>query len=318
MQSAIMLNSTSQTRPSSCQFCFIQVAVPLQLSHRSARKSKTPQQCRKRHLHSRRSRIVSAEQSSSAGRPEEIRAELLNLVSTFGRSGGTSASSVREVEATVRALISSRGGGETPPLVANDLDPTDTSSWAERLQGRWDLRFSTEGPLLRLMTVGAYPLLATGAVYQVFRGDGTLQVSNASERLFEACMCRFLTSSDLQNVVEFDRDEVKGTLPAVMSVGVDYVPNEMERRCDFKFRRTRVMLGRSARASIYEAKGVLDGLSLTGGLNLDLDVPFAIGEGYFRVIWLDHALRIDRDTSNGKDWLNIYLYAGPADKCTAV
>lgn len=132
-------------------------------------------------------------------------------------------------------------------------------------------------------------------------------------------MYRFLlTWSNLQNVVEFDRDEVKRTLPTVMRVEVDYVPSETERRCDFKFRRTRVMLGRSAKASIYEAKGVMDGLCLTGGLNLDLEVPFAIGEGYFRVVWLDHALRIDRDTIHGKDWLNIYVYAGPADKCTAV
>lgn len=124
--------------------------------------------------------------------------------------------------------------------------------------------------------------------------------------------------SPLQNVVEFDRDEVKKTLPAVLSVGVDYVASEEERRCDFRFRRTKVLLGRSARASIYEAKGVRDGLSLTGGLNLDLDLPFAIGEGYFRVIWLDHALRIDRDTSNGKNWLNVYVYAGPVERCTAM
>lgn len=119
-------------------------------------------------------------------------------------------------------------------------------------------------------------------------------------------------------MVEFDRGETGKTVPAVLSVGVDYAASEEERRCDFQFKRTKVMVGQSAMDSISMARGTRDDQSRKVRYNLDVDFPFAVGKGYFHVVWLDQALRVDRDTSNGKNWLNIYVYGGPTEKCTAV
>lgn len=164
--------------------CFNFVHVALPVPSQSPHKSKLPQKCHRRCPPLRRCRIhLSAEQPSTSGNPQELRAHLLELVAAFGRSGGVNAAAVDDVEAAVRALLSSRGGGETPPLLANDLDPTDTAPYTKRLEGRWDLRYSTEGPLLKLMTDTMFPFLATGEVYQVFRGDGTLQVSYEARRV---------------------------------------------------------------------------------------------------------------------------------------
>lgn len=98
-------------------------------------------------------------------------------------------------------------------------------------------------------------------------------------------------------------------------MGVDYVASKEMRRCDFQFKRTKILVGRSA-VSINKAKGRLEDANGSGGLNLNLDIPFAVGKGFFDVVWLDQALRIDRDTSNGKNWLNIYVYGGPTERCT--
>lgn len=116
-----------------------------------------------------------------------------------------------------------------------------------------------------------------------------------------------------QNVVEFSSDKKKGTLAAMLTVGVEYSTEEAERRVDFKFRTTDILAGQSAKKLMQGKNYVRD-----GWFDTNIHLPFAVGTGFFRVAWLDHALRIDRDTSNGKDWLNVYVYAGPASKCTAV
>lgn len=111
-----------------------------------------------------------------AAGPQELRKQLLDLVDSFGRLGGKNQSAVDDIEDALSALLSSRGSDSSSSLLANDLDPSLTAGWEERLEGRWNLRYSTEGPLLQLMTNQALPFLSTGQVYQLFRGDGTLQV----------------------------------------------------------------------------------------------------------------------------------------------
>lgn len=107
----------------------------------------------------------------------ERREHLLSLIQSFGRSGATQPGATEEVEAAVQSLLSSRTGDSEAPPIADDLSPTASENWVERLHGRWDLRFSTEGPLVRLMTVGAYPFFSAGDVYQVVEPQGKLQVS---------------------------------------------------------------------------------------------------------------------------------------------
>lgn len=122
----------------------------------------------------------------------------------------------------------------------------------------------------------------------------------------------FLPPFLYQNVVEFSR---KGSPPSAavadsapvrttgsppsspagsLIVSVEAVPNAAAapiRRMDFVFRRTSVRWG------------------ATGGV----DLPFAVGRGYFDVLHLDAALRVDRD-ANG--WVNVYAYDGPVSRCT--
>ncbi|CDF34128.1 unnamed protein product [Chondrus crispus] len=125
-----------------------------------------------------------------AAGPQELRKQLLDLVDSFGRLGGKNQSAVDDIEDALSALLSSRGSDSSSSLLANDLDPSLTAGWEERLEGRWNLRYSTEGPLLQLMTNQALPFLSTGQVYQLFRGDGTLQQDCAGRSERRRRLCR--------------------------------------------------------------------------------------------------------------------------------
>jgi len=49
----------------------------------------------------------------------------------------------------------------------------------------------------------------------------------------------------------------------------------------------------------------------------EVRIPFAVGKGEFRVVYLDD-IRIDIfDVKSGERWINVYSYAGPAEKCNA-
>lgn len=128
--------------------------------------------------HTRRCRVyLSAEPLASASGVQALRQQLLQMVHSFGRLGGTDKSSIDDIEGALEALLRSHKVDGSSRLLANDLDPNDTAMWNSRLEGQWNLRYSTEGPLLQLMTNKALPFLSTGKVYQLFRGDGSLQVS---------------------------------------------------------------------------------------------------------------------------------------------
>lgn len=50
------------------------------------------------------------------------------------------------------------------------------SNWEKTMTGKWRLLFSTEGPLLRVITPGALPFVFAGLVYQTFDGNGSIAV----------------------------------------------------------------------------------------------------------------------------------------------
>lgn len=122
------------------------------------------------------------------------------------------------------------------------------------------------------------PFLSTGDIYQL------------------------VTEAKIMNIIEFP------ALPAVLSVDVEYSMmecTERERRCDFTMVDTTVSWGKAARQWM---KGEREGGWKAG---------WALGKGFFRTIWLDEVLRIDRDTSGeGRDWVNCYVYGGPVETCT--
>mmetsp|Transcript_11359 Transcript_11359/g.34762 ORF Transcript_11359/g.34762 Transcript_11359/m.34762 type:complete len:223 (-) Transcript_11359:117-785(-) len=89
----------------------------------------------------------------------------------------------------------------------------------------------------------------------------------------------------IQNVVEFPRP--RGSLKLV--VGVEFDASQ-DFRCNFVFRKT-----------------ALDFPGRT------VNLPFAIGRGYFDILFFDGQLRIDRDQ---RGWINIYTYAGPVERCS--
>lgn len=115
-----------------------------------------------------------------------------------------------------------------------------------------------------------------------------------------------------QNVIEFRANDDNSRWPTVLSVKAQYRIREMQRGFDFKFQATRVQYGAGALERVTGRK------SERKGPNIDFELPFAVGTGFVNVLWLDHALRIDRDTSGGKNWLNIYAYDGPVERCRAV
>lgn len=96
----------------------------------------------------------------------------------------------------------------------------------------------------------------------------------------------------------------------MLSVQAEYKPRDTERGFDFRFMRTRVQYGRAARLRV-------DGDDATGsmGVNLDVTLNWAVGSGFVELVWLDHALRIDRSMLGGREVINVYVYEGPVDKC---
>ena len=60
----------------------------------------------------------------------------------------------------------------------NDLEDEDSEkNWKTTMTGRWRLLFSTEAPLVRLISVGMHPFFSTGSVYQIFNDNGLIIVS---------------------------------------------------------------------------------------------------------------------------------------------
>lgn len=167
---------------------------------------------------------------------------------------------------TILASISELTSLTTDQPVADNLNTSDSSPWVSRLEGTWQVVFSTEPALVSVLSK------PSNAVFQVVR------------------------STTLENRIEW------ADPPVHLKVSVDYHPRADSRIFDFVFKKTRVDAGKSVGADTW--------------YDVSLSVPFAVGKGFVKCLWLDHALRIDRDTSNGKDWINVYMYKGPADKCT--
>ena len=105
----------------------------------------------------------------------------------------------------------------------------------------------------------------------------------------------------MKNVIEF-------AAPAVLSVGCEYVARDEQRGFDFNFKTTRVLYG--ANAARFAGNDA-------AGFGIDFTFPFAVGTGYVELVWLDHALRIDKSELGGKDVINVYVYEGPVEKCNA-
>ena len=110
----------------------------------------------------------------------------------------------------------------------------------------------------------------------------------------------------MQNIVEFPN--------AVLGVGAKYTPRSTMRAFDFRFRTTRLLLGKNA--AQYRENGDNSDSSTSTGFGLDLTFPFAVGAGFVELVWLDHALRVDKSTLGGEEVLNVYVYEGPVEKCT--
>lgn len=94
----------------------------------------------------------------------------------------------------------------------------------------------------------------------------------------------------LENVVRFGR----GRFWAEVCVGVDYEMGEGEERVvRFVFTDTEIKVG---------------------GLGA-VKLPFAVGRGEFRCVWLDQ-MRVDIcDVGGGERWINVYGYEGPVERC---
>lgn len=105
---------------------------------------------------------------------------------------------------------------------------------------------------------------------------------NRSYQLFRA-------GGVVENVVEFGS-------AGQLRVEAEYVarPEDGVRGFDYDFKRTRIVYGK-----------------------LDFTLPFAQGDGYVFLLWLDHALRIDKSLLDGNPVINVYVYEGPVEKCKA-
>lgn len=90
----------------------------------------------------------------------------------------------------------------------------------------------------------------------------------------------------VENVVEFS-----GT--GQLRIEAEYVARGNERGFDYDFKRTRIVYGNI----------------------LDFTLPFAQGDGFVSLVWLDHALRIDKSLLGGKSVTNVYVYEGPVEQC---
>lgn len=91
-----------------------------------------------------------------------------------------------------------------------------------------------------------------------------------------------------------------------------YTPRTDIRAFDFRFQTTRLLFGKDA--AQYRTDDDTDAAT---GFGLDLKFPFAVGAGFVELMWLDHALRVDKSTLGGEEVLNVYVYEGPVEKCTA-
>lgn len=96
----------------------------------------------------------------------------------------------------------------------------------------------------------------------------------------------FRNGGVVENVVEFSG---KGQL----RVEAEYVSRKGERGFDYDFKRTRIIFGG----------------------RIDFTLPFAQGDGHVSLVWLDHALRIDKSLLSGKPVINVYVYEGPVEEC---
>lgn len=72
------------------------------------------------------------------------------------------------------------------------------------------------------------------------------------------------------------------------------------------------------RSVAFQFTGTVIRLPKAFGVRLpEIRIPFAVGKGEFRVVYLDQ-IRIDIcDVESGERWINVYSYGGPAEKCDA-
>lgn len=95
--------------------------------------------------------------------PKAARDNLLSLLPS--RSQAATAPSPLHIIAAVDDLLKH----EQP------FPKEEASQWHTRLHGRWDLRFTTEAPLARLLSGAARPILSNGIAYQLVSAQ-SLQV----------------------------------------------------------------------------------------------------------------------------------------------
>jgi len=98
----------------------------------------------------------------------------------------------------------------------------------------------------------------------------------------------FRAGGVVENVVDFSG---KGQL----RVEAEYIARNEERGFDYDFKRTRIVYGKQ----------------------IDFTLPFAQGDGFVSLVWLDQALRIDKSLLGGKRVINVYVYEGPVEECKA-
>ncbi|KAA8498463.1 hypothetical protein FVE85_6048 [Porphyridium purpureum] len=120
---------------------------------------------------------------------------------------------------------------------------------------------------------GSWPLAPAQAVYQDVESVPTIEAPRAK----------------LTNVVGYGANR---SLRVSAQYSAERTPGSVHGwRCPFVFESTTIALG--------------------AGRSLSL--PFAIGRGYFDVLYMDAQMRVDRD-KNG--WINVYTYAGPIVPCS--
>lgn len=222
---------------------------------------------------------------STAREAAPARAHLLSLLNP--------ATDRNAVHAAIQKLLALRAPPhpEDPLPRISDLDG-EIGNWRAGFSGRWDLAFSTE-PLLRSI---------------VFDKDGKPNKHRCAFQLVDS------GSGELQNVIVYGRDAER---PLVLLVVVKAELGEETRRCDYVFEQTNILYGREARDFLRERE-MASGTGIDvqeNGWGFNIKLPFAVGKGFFRAVWLDEVVRVDEDTSTGEVWLNVYLYGGPMVKC---
>jgi len=148
------------------------------------------------------------------------------------------------------------------------------SNFSLHFAGRWNLRFSTESALVSLMR-GSWPFPPADLVFQ-----DVVQVPEIGSAKDQGRLSNHVNFGEYELVVQ-----------AVYNTEIQHVQNGgTYYRCPFQFKSTDVL--RSDQRVVQ--------------------FPFAIGSGFFDVLYLDAQLRIDQD-KNG--WINVYSYDGPVEKC---